>query len=139
MKIYVASSWKNEYQQFVVKALRANGHEVYDFKNPTEGNAGFSWTQIEPSPWTIPQFIDNLEHPIAEDGFKLDFDAMQWSDCTVMVGGCGSSAHLELGWAAGAGKRTVVYLPEMRDRELMIKVADLITPSFDAVLDFLGS
>ena len=33
-KIYVASSWRNVFQQDVVNILRDLGHEVYDFKNP---------------------------------------------------------------------------------------------------------
>lgn len=37
MKIYVASSWRNQYQPEVVATLRAVGHEVYDFKNPRPG------------------------------------------------------------------------------------------------------
>lgn len=31
MKVYVASSWRNEHQQSVVKALRNAGHDVYDY------------------------------------------------------------------------------------------------------------
>lgn len=34
MNIYVASSWRCARQPAVVAALRAAGHEVYDFKNP---------------------------------------------------------------------------------------------------------
>lgn len=33
-KIYLASSWRNQYQAEVLAALRASGAEVYDFKNP---------------------------------------------------------------------------------------------------------
>jgi hypothetical protein len=31
-KIYVASSWRNEYYPEVVEKLREAGHEVYDFR-----------------------------------------------------------------------------------------------------------
>ena len=31
-KIYVASSWRNSYQQDVVSFLRTLGHVTYDFK-----------------------------------------------------------------------------------------------------------
>lgn len=41
MKIYVASSWRNNRQPDVVKFLRDLGHEVYDFKNPKPGDDGF--------------------------------------------------------------------------------------------------
>ena len=37
MKIYVASSWRNEFQHNVVKALREDGHEVYDFREDGDG------------------------------------------------------------------------------------------------------
>jgi len=33
-KIYVASSWRNDYYPKVVAKLREAGHEVYDFRNP---------------------------------------------------------------------------------------------------------
>ena len=46
-KIYVASSWRNPYFPEVVEALRAAGHEVYDFRNPPHGGAGFHWTDID--------------------------------------------------------------------------------------------
>ena len=35
---------------------------------------------------------------------------------------CGRSAHTEAGWMAGAGKRVVVYIPEMVESELMYKL-----------------
>ena len=46
-RIYVASSWRNQYYPEVVEALRAAGHEVYDFRNPPHGGAGFHWTDID--------------------------------------------------------------------------------------------
>lgn len=46
-KIYVASSWRNVFQQDVVDILRNLGHEVYDFKNPPHGNGGFQWSDID--------------------------------------------------------------------------------------------
>ena len=33
-RIYVASSWRNKYFPEVVECLRAEGHEVFDFRNP---------------------------------------------------------------------------------------------------------
>lgn len=32
--IYVASSWRNPYYPEVVNRLKAEGHDVYDFRNP---------------------------------------------------------------------------------------------------------
>lgn len=42
-KIYVASSWRNEYYPEVVEKLREAGHDVYDFRNPPSGDPGVKW------------------------------------------------------------------------------------------------
>ena len=46
MKIYVASSWRNEYYPDTVKTLREAGHDVYDFRNPPGGGNGFHWSDV---------------------------------------------------------------------------------------------
>ncbi|WP_288286697.1 hypothetical protein [uncultured Prevotella sp.] len=45
-KIYVASSWRNEYYPEVVEKLREAGREVYDFRNPPSGDPGFKWGNV---------------------------------------------------------------------------------------------
>ncbi len=139
MKIYVASSWRNESQPSVVAALRAAGHSVYDFRNPTDGNIGFSWKQIQskPPPWSATETAQVLQHPVANEGFKLDFDAMKWCDAIVMVQPCGRSAALELGWGAGAGKLTIALLVDGQEPELMLKCADHLCLSVFDVLTCL--
>ena len=106
-KIYVASSWRNEFQPEVVKTLRALGHEVYDFRNPPHGRG---------------QYRENLNHPIAEAGFKSDLDAMLACDVCVLVLPCGRSAHTEAGWYSGAGRPVYVYQPVRQEPELMYKL-----------------
>ena len=46
-KIYVASSWRNAWQPEVVIALRAAGHEVFDFRHPWKGYDAFRWSDID--------------------------------------------------------------------------------------------
>ncbi len=126
MKIYVASSWRNEYQPEVVKILRSESHEVYDFRNPGEGDAGFSWSQIDPNweNWTTEEYKKALKHPLSEKGFSLDFEAMKWAECCIMVLPCGRSANTEAGWMKGAGKKVYVYQPIPQEPELMYKIYD---------------
>ena len=133
MKIYVASSWRNETQGSVVNFLRNLGHEVYDFKNPREGNHGFHWSDIDPEwqNWTPGQYVKALKHPIAEAGFKSDFDAMKWADCCVMVLPCGRSANTEAGWMKGAGKKVYVFQYDKQEPELMYKIYDGVLTNFD--------
>jgi hypothetical protein len=134
MKIYVASSWRNKRQQGVVQYLREQGHEVYDFKNPTADNRGFHWSDIDPEwqKWTAPRFRRGLEHDLARDGFGKDMDALKWADAVVLVQPCGRSAHLELGWAVGAGKFTAILLTD-GEPELMYKMVDVVAVGIDEI------
>jgi len=136
MKIYVASSWRNNYQPDVVHALRELDHEVYDFRNPKPGNNGFHWSEIERSwqNWTGEQFRNALQHPIAQGGFELDFSAMQVADACVLALPCGRSAHLEAGWFVGAGKPLLILLSGENEPELMYKMADSVHTGLGSLL-----
>lgn len=145
-KIYLASSWRNQKQPEIVKALRGFGHEVYDFRNPKEGDVGFSWDQVDPNwkNWSIEEYAELLrsdDRCIA--GFKLDIDALNWCDTCVLLLPCGKSAHLELGYAAGQGKRTVVFFdPETwkgghDNIELMYLMCYSFVDNIDSLLDVL--
>lgn len=135
-KIYVASSWRNNFQQDVVKFLRDHGHEVYDFKNPPSGN-GFKWSDIDLNwqDWTTEQYRSALGHPIAQKGFDSDFNGMKWADVCVMVLPCGRSANTEAGWMKGAGKIVMVYSPKEEEPELMYKLYDLVSDSLFRIND----
>ena len=134
MKIYVASSWRCPYYPEVVVALRSLGHDVYDFRNPAPGQHGFAWSEIDLdwTRWDPHTFRTALGVGVACRGFGLDMAALALCDACVAVLPCGRSAHLELGYAIGAGKRTAVYVPEgvNFEPELMYKMLDaiLITP-----------
>lgn len=91
----------------------------------------------EPKPWSAEKTREVLAHPVAERGFGLDFAAMQWADTFVMVQPCGRSAALELGWACGAGKRTLVLLADGQEPELMLKCARHLCTSLDEVVTLL--
>lgn len=109
MKVYVASSWRNEHQQGVVKLLRDAGHEVYDF------------------------------HERAVRGFNTDFEAMKTADACVLVMPCGRSAHLEAGWFIGQHKPTVILIPEDTafEPELMYAMAYAVCGTVPDVIDAL--
>lgn len=132
MKIYVASSWRNPYQQKVVALLRCLDHEVYDFRNPAPGNKGFTWSEISEDweQWTPDEYRKALQHPIAGDGFKRDFDAMKWADACVMVLPCGRSANTEAGWMRGAGKSVYIFQITQQEPELMYKIHNHVLTSF---------
>ena len=138
-KIYVASSWRNPYYPEVVKRLRAEGHQVYDFRNPPNGGNGFHWTDIDENAlkWDFKQYEKGLGHPLAERQFKADLEALDWADSCVLVLPCGRSAHAEAGWMAGKGKKVVVYIPKMEEPELMYKLFDEVVNNMDDLVDNL--
>lgn len=136
MKIYVASSWRNEIQPLVVEALRKEGYETYDFKNPEPENTGFHWSEIdgEWKQWDTEKFREALKHPIAESGFQSDMTALEECDLCVLVLPSGRSAHIEAGYAIGAKKPTIIFSPKNQEPELMYKMATAICSTMDEVV-----
>lgn len=142
ISIYVASSWRNEYQQDVVEQLRRETRcAVYDFRNPEEGNAGFHWSEVDVDwqQWDVAQFARGLEHPVAEKGYQLDMLALHRAEIVVLLLPSGRSAHLEAGWAAGRGKTVYVLSPEPMEPELMYKMARGVFASVTELVDVINS
>ena len=116
-RIYLASSWRNGVYPGVVEALRGEGLDVYDFRNPpvrpVEGRQGFKWEYLDPDygQWTPQEFRRRLQGEVAQRQFRNDREALESCDTCVLVLPCGRSAHTEAGWFAGRGKRTIVYIP----------------------------
>lgn len=138
--IYVASSWRNEYQPDVIKFLRSHQFNVYDFRAPEAGNHGFHWTEIDRTPlseWPLDRYKQIIEHPLAIEGFDLDYNAMKNSSAAIIVLPCGRSAHLEAGYFVGSRKPLYVYVPGKFEPELMYKMATLITDKIGDIADEL--
>lgn len=146
-RIYVASSWRNDLQPKVVEALVDAGHEVYDFKHPAEDSDGFHWTDVgmpsydraTNSDVPVDEYLAGIKHPIAVEGFGRDFDAMRWADTCVLVLPCGRSAHLELGWFVGQGRRTAILLEgPVVVPELMYRMVDHLATDIEDVIRWAG-
>lgn len=149
MYVYVASSWRNPRQPEVIERLRSEGIDCYDFRNPKEGSVGFSWREtkaegssesmsvvegvkVKGSDWeSAADYQQMLTHPRAIEGFGNDWNAMQRADAFLMILPCGKSAHLEMGWAVGAGKPSVILLEDPVEPELMYKMVDYYTADID--------
>lgn len=148
MYIYVASSWRNpKYEEVLAKVQAQFGFDsVYDFKNPVPGDDGFHWSEIDKTyketwPNDFAAYRKALAHPVAEHGFGLDMAALRRADVCLLVLPCGKSAHLELGYARGAGKFTVVLLEHETkfEPELMYKMCDRICLTAQEAIDAIRS
>ena len=124
MKIYVASSWRNLHQPRIVDLLRKAGHEVYDFKRPAPGDAGFHWSDIDLNwkAWTVSQYAKGLEHPLAVSGHGSDMRALQDSNLCILLLPSGRSASFEYGWWCAHNVATgLVHMPDAVEPELMYR------------------
>lgn len=126
VKLYVASSWKNDAYTVLVEGLRAEGHEVLDWRVN-----GFAWQEVSSTPIdrVSPQeYRDKiLLAPRANEAFHNDFDKMVAADACVLLLPCGRSAHIEAGWFWGAKKPLHIFIPKFDTAELMYKGATSIT------------
>lgn len=140
--LYVASSWRNLLYDGVIEVLKAAKIPHYDFKRPHPGENGFHWSEIDPlwQQWSPRTYRDALQHTNAQYGFKCDIEALEACDRLLLVLPCGRSAHLELGHAIGAGKETMIYMPENEqfEPELMYKAATHLCVNLGEVLACLG-
>lgn len=149
MSVYVASSWRNKRYESVLERLKAEDIPHYDFKQPRPGIGGFAWTDVwadiagegqGANDWQKAkgeQVVEMLKHPIAIDGFRHDWSALFNAQQCMLVMPCGRSAHLEMGYAIGKGKPSVILLDAESEAELMWKMADLVTVSLDEAVEFL--
>lgn len=142
LKIYVASSWRNQSQPNTVIGLRACGYEVYDFREPKPDETGFSWKTIDPNweEWNTAQWREALKTPIAKAGYKNDRDGMDWADVCVLLLPCGRSAHLEAGFMAGQGKPVFTLACETVEADLMnllLGPAENLCATFPELLEAL--
>ena len=122
--------------------LEDEGFEVYDFRNPAEGDAGgFHWSDIDSNwrSWSVEDYIEALNDEVAEQGFKKYVAGLEDAHALVMVLPCGVSAHLKLGWAIGSEIPTAIYVPRKVafEPELIYKFADLITQDVDELVHYL--
>lgn len=85
-RIYVASSWRNKYQPEVVAALRKEGHEVYDFRNPKDNPGGFHWADVDENwqEWQPEEYIQNLTHPVAEYWATVQLECEKTGESTIL-------------------------------------------------------
>ena len=69
------------------------------------GSVGPTWMKT-PRIGRLSSMLRDWTHPLAERQFAADLVALQQADICVLVIPCGRSAHTEVGWMAGKGKKS---------------------------------
>ena len=112
MKIYIASSWKN--QKAVIELaeyLERYGFEVDAFCRANDKRYVFHWSELVDDEDELANYdaIEMLADTRTQRAFKEDRRWLDWSDCVIMLMPCGRSSHLEAGYAKGQGKLLYIY------------------------------
>lgn len=112
MRIYLASSWKN--QKIVLtlaERLEAEGLEVDAFCRATDKRFAFHWSEFVDDEIELLNYdaISFIGDPKVQRAFKEDKSWLDWAEVVVMVMPCGRSSHLEAGYAKGRGKLLYIY------------------------------
>lgn len=138
MKIYIIGSLANREGVFPVsERLRAEGHDVFDDWISPGPEADEHWQTYERQRGRT--YAEALEGTHARHIFAYDQRHLAEAQAVVMVLPAGKSGHLELGWAIGQGKRSIIYLPEEPARyDLMYLLADRIVVDMDELVWSLG-
>jgi hypothetical protein len=126
VKLYVASSFRNARYPDLVALLRACGHDVHDWRDHAHrGGKAIEADRLDPQ--TLAEFRAAVSTERAARTFADHMAALAWCDACVLVLPCGRSAHLEMGYARGLGKRVVVLFDPAREPfgcDLMYRMAD---------------
>ncbi len=117
-RIYIASSWRNQYQQQLVEELRKRGHKVYDFKHPYGRNDVPVWESVSVTQNLRSAYVEKclkggefkrmLLDRQSIKRFEEHFTAMQDADTCILLLPAGRSSHIEAGHMNGMGKRVFV-------------------------------
>lgn len=140
LKIYLASSWKNKDNVTeLAELLREDGYKVDDFTDESLDRFVFSWKEITKNDLEL-NAMKMMEDHRAQKAFKQDKERIDWCDVLICILPCGLSAHMELGYAKGTGKKVILYAPgcfEPGKWEVMYGFADLMTEDLLGIEDYL--
>ncbi len=112
LKIYIATSWKNEdMARTIAEILRNRGYEVDCFCDPSSGRYVFHWSEMVENEEDLQNYdaVSFIYDPRVQRAFEEDKKWIDWADVVVMLHPCGNSAHLEAGYAKGRGKKLFMW------------------------------
>ena len=94
MKIYIASSWKNQHTvEMLTSLLRDKGHEVLSFVENNYGEGHSAKKPMDFENWILTEQADN--------SFEYDTSGAKYSDLMIYISPSGKDAAAECGiaWA----------------------------------------
>lgn len=136
MKIYIASSWKNQHAvEMLTEMLRARGHEVVSW---IENNYGEGTTDPVHNNQKF-DFEEWVNTEKAEQSFQYDTSGAMECDIFVYVGPAGKDAAAECGMAYAKGKYMIGLYAKGEDFGLMRKMFDRWVMNYKDLLGLIDN
>jgi hypothetical protein len=128
MKIYIASSWKNQHGvEMLTALLREKGHEVVSW---VENNYGETHNHVTKE-FVFDEWINTKQ---ADQSFEFDVYGAMTADLVIYYGPSGKDACAEVGAAFGRGVFIIGLYAKGEDLGLMRK---MISPWHERYTDLL--
>lgn len=135
MKVYLIGALKCKTIPTLAGILRADGLTVYDDWWSAGEHADSEWRKHEQLRGR--SFAEALKGEHAQNVFQFDKKLLDQSDAAVLVMPAGKSAHIELGYMVGRGKRTAVLLTEPDRFDVMYAFADTVVETVEELRTWL--
>lgn len=131
--IYLIGSLRNPRIPYVADEMRGAGLEVFDDWHAAGPDADDAWQRYEQQRGR--SYTEALDGAHARNVFDFDRFHLSQSYAAVLVAPAGKSAHLELGWMLGQGKRGYVLLDGEPERfDVMYRFATGVFTELDALI-----
>ncbi len=144
MKIYIASSWKNQEAVFwLANSLENYGFEVDAFCRSTDKRFAFHWSEMVDDEIDLLKYdaLSFLNDAKVQRAYNEDKKWLDWADTVIMLMPCGRSSHLEGGYGKGQGKHLFLFgeFPK-GEFDVMYALADGLfrTNEFEVLLNKLN-
>lgn len=132
MKIYIASSWKNQHGvEALTWMLRVNGHLVASW---IENNFGEYHNHVTKK-MSFDEWVSSAE---SDQSFNFDVLGATTSDLVIYYGPAGKDAAAEMGAAYGKGVRIVGLWAKGEDLGLMRKMVSIWFGRITDLLNYCG-
>lgn len=129
-QIYLIGSLRNEQVPIIGNQLRAKGFNIFDDWHAAGPEADDHWKSYEKERGRT--YVEALEGAAAKNVYAFDKRNLDASDAAILILPAGKSGHLELGYMAGKGKLTYVFMDDKEDRwDVMYQFASGIFSQID--------
>src|SRR5574337_162057 len=135
--IYLIGSLRNQQIGQIASTLREAGHEVFDDWYAAGPEADDYWQKYEIAKGN--NYKQGLKGFAAKHVYEFDKFHLDRNDIAVLALPAGKSAHLELGYVIGSGKKGYILLDNPDRWDVMYQFADGVFYSVEELIEELDS